>query len=118
MLQETKYEKHNYLKSVKDTPNFSVSIDKDQGTYNVTIKGKAWLQNAPTFVMLDGKEYSTKDGSLKMVGHEEGPGFDTLGAYDHIRMTYQPLTQKGVNANFSIGFKIYSKQNFVIFDQV
>jgi hypothetical protein len=50
-------------------------------SYDILVDGVSWLHSAPTFVRVDGKTYSSKDQSLRLVSTEQHQGSDYGGQY-------------------------------------
>ncbi|XP_025087035.1 uncharacterized protein LOC112559815 isoform X2 [Pomacea canaliculata] len=52
-----------------------------QGHYTFTQGEKLWLQGSPTFVYTEGQNYTTEDGSLRLVQVEYDGGRDKVGEW-------------------------------------
>ncbi|CAH1786227.1 unnamed protein product [Owenia fusiformis] len=80
------------------------------GTYRVTINQKDWFKSSDSFFHIDGKVYSTHDGTLQLQHVEMSVVVDNLGSWEY--KEYQYVAGK---TRINLSFK--SQANAVIFGQ-
>lgn len=111
-----KRQQHRQEQTGWQTDTLKLPVDQTTGNFNITINKTVWLENAPTFVKIAGKVYSTGDGSLQLISNTTTLGFDNLGSWASRSYYFKP---KGLNVNISVSFKVYSdRPEFVILEQV
>ena len=62
------------------TPTFAVTVGSD-ASYTVSVNNAVWLQSSSTFVTVNGKTYSSSEGTLSLRNNTIHFGSDTGGAY-------------------------------------
>ena len=83
------------------------------GDYNININFFRWLESAPTYFRIEGKQYNASDKSLYINASYSENGVDEFGAYQRVRYRYyagKTIIDCSINT--------YDDSNFVVFEQV
>jgi len=88
------------------------------GSYTLSVRGAEWLKSGATFVTVDGKKFSTADGTLKpsSAGVVRISGSDpTMGAFTGEQITW--AAGSGGATRFVTSVKRFEQQRAVMFEQ-
>lgn len=95
---------------------FQVSL-WTSGRYELLVNNKTWLASSPnTFLKANGQTYSTTDGSLSLNGTFGKSGYDVLGRWQSMMLSYAPLDDNETRMEASI--ITYDDYDCVRFQQV
>ena len=83
------------------------------GSYEVRVRGRKWLQGAPTYLHYNQRDYSAEDGSLRLMTNQSRTGEDILGTWTSAELQYS-----ADGARFITVEKVYDELPIVIFEQV
>lgn len=96
--------------STASADRLEVPIAKD-GSYRVLIDGTEWFQSGATTFRHSGQDYSTLDGSLRLLARTGGLSSDKLGAFDGAELLWGAVQ----GTKFKTSIKVY--ENHAIFTQ-
>ena len=66
----------------------NITVSSQTGSYEVYLSDTLWFRSGSTFVRLEGKTYSTDDGSLHLSSLQTSTGIDSSGAYTKYSLSW------------------------------
>lgn len=103
------------VKSQQTNNSFNITIKSD-GSYNILVDNKTWLQSANTFMRHNNTRYDTYSKTLLLKSIENLQGTDVLGNWKAVVFTYALNENPSVTMNCNI--LIYEEINMIRFIQV
>lgn len=98
----------NILHANRDSRSFdtaaatSLHVEAEDGSYQLLLDSGLWLKSAPTTVSLQGREYSSADGSLVLKSSRLSVGSDGFGDYNSTILSWMAS-----NTSFTTEFRQY-----------
>ncbi len=103
------------VKSQQTNNSFNITIKSD-GSYNILVDNKTWLQSANTFMRHNNTRYDTYSKTLLLKSIKNLQGTDVLGNWKAVVFTYALNENPSVTMNCNI--LIYEEINMIRFIQV
>ncbi len=103
------------VKSQQTNNSFNITIKSD-GSYNILVDNKTWLQSANTFMRHNNTRYDTYSKTLLLKSIKNLQGTDVLGNWKAVVFTYTLNENPSVTMNCNI--LIYEEINMIRFIQV